>query len=118
LEECAPPGFGKTTALVNYLRHLTSKEIYCSLASEADAAGVWAAPLELTLDCEGVPDSGGVLAIMHLMDEAPEGVSLRIACRSRAAFDAGRLVTRGMASLCDAERLAFDAAQVAYLARV
>ncbi len=137
----APPGFGKTTALVSYLRHSTSKGLYCSLAANVTAAGVWAAvgramqarggcsshdelvrvlgkaaPLELALDCEGVPDGGGVGAIARLIDEVPEGVSLLIACRSRAAFDAGRLVTRGMASLCDAERLAFDAAEIAHLA--
>jgi hypothetical protein len=77
-----------------------------------------AAPLELALDCEGVPDASGVSEILHLINDAPDGVSLLIATRSRAAFDAGRLVTRGLASLCDFERLAFDAAEVAQLARV
>ena len=121
----APPGFGKTTALVSYLRHSTSKGILLQSGKRGDpgrgsgprsaramqARGTFsshdellralgkAAPVELALDGEGVPDSGGVMAIAHLMDEAPEGVSLLIACRSRAAFDAGRLVTRGMASL-------------------
>ena len=138
----APPGFGKTTALVSYLRHTSTTGLYCSLMSGTTASGVRSAiaralqvpggnasfedllqalaaagPLELALDCEGIPDASGVSEILRLINEAPEGVSLLIATRSRAAFDAGRLVTRGLASLCDVERLAFDAAEVAQLAR-
>jgi hypothetical protein len=137
----APPGFGKTTALVSYLHHSTTKGIFCSLPSGTSAVGVWAAiargmqvrgtfsshdellralaktaPFELALDCEGLPDAGGVAAISRIINEAPEGVSLLVACRSRAAFDAGRLVTRGLATLCDSGRLAFDASEVAHLA--
>jgi hypothetical protein len=138
----APPGFGKTTALVSYLRHSSTRGMYCNLKSGTTAAGVrgaisralevpggcashedllrvlaTAAPLELGFDCEGTPDPSGVSEILHLINEAPEGVSLLVATRSRAAFDAGRLVTRGLAALCDFERLAFDAAEVAQLAR-
>jgi hypothetical protein len=137
----APPGFGKTTALVNYLRHSTAKSGYCSIAGGASAHGIWAAiargmhmkgtpssheeliralakaaPLELALDCEGLPDAGGIAAITRLIDEAPEGVSLLVACRSRAALGVSRLVTRGIASLCDAERLRFDEREIAHLA--
>ncbi|HEY1429256.1 MAG TPA: hypothetical protein VGF18_06760, partial [Candidatus Tumulicola sp.] len=138
----APPGFGKTTALVSYLRHSATTGYYCSLMSGTTAAGVRggiaramgadgafashaellealaaAAPLELALDLEGIPDGTGLSEINHLINDAPEGVTLLIASRSRAALDAGRLVTRGMAVLCDFERLAFDATEVAQLAR-
>jgi hypothetical protein len=138
----APPGFGKTTALVSYLRHTPTTGFYCSLMSGTTASGVRSAisrtlqvpggnasfegllhalaaagPLELALDCEGIPDATGLTEILRLINEAPEGVSLLIATRSRAAFDAGRLVTRGLACLCDVERLAFDATEVAQLAR-
>ena len=137
----APPGYGKTTALVNYLRHASPKGMYCSIGSGASDHGVWATigramhvkgrfsthddliaalakagPVELALDCEDVPDASGIGAIAQLIDEAPEGVALLVASRSRAAFDAGRLVARGMASICDAGRLAFDAREVAHLA--
>jgi Bacterial transcriptional activator domain len=138
----APPGFGKTTALVSYLRHSPARGIFCNLMSGTTAAVVrgaisraleipggcasrddligalsTAAPLELALDCEGIPDASGVSEILHIINEAPEGVSLIVATRSRAAFDAGRLVTRGLAALCDVERLAFDVGEVAHLAR-
>lgn len=138
----APPGFGKTTALVSYLRHSTAKGLYCSIGSGATEYGVWAAigramevkgafsshnemiralakaaPLELALDCENTPAATGISAIARLIDEAPEGVSLLIASRSRAAFRAAALVERGLASMCDAERLAFDAREVAHLAQ-
>ena len=137
----APPGFGKTSTIVSYLRHSTAKGFYCSIESGASAHGVWvavarsmqlkgtiesheelvralakAAPLELALDCEGLPAADGIAAITRLIDEAPENVSLLIACRSRAAFGVSRLVTRGMASLCDAGRLRFDEREIVHLA--
>ena len=74
------------------------------------------APIELALDCDGSPDADGIQAINRLIDELPDGVSLMIAGRSRTDLDVGRLVARGMASLCDADRLAFDAAEVRHLA--
>lgn len=141
----APAGFGKTTAIVNYLRHSESKALYCGLRLGAAATDVWAAigaaiqaeteqenvfadhdqvvralaalaPIELALDCQDAPDADGVAALASLIDDLPDGVSLLIASRSRAAIDVGRLVAHGMASLCDAERLAFDAAEIRHLA--
>jgi Bacterial transcriptional activator domain len=136
----APPGFGKTVTLLSYLRKSAPKGLYCGLAAGATGFDIWAniaramqtkttsashenvmralakaAPIELAIDCEGLPDGGGLAAICDLIEEMPEGVSLLIACRSRTALDAGRLVTRGMASLCDAERLAFGAAGIRHL---
>ncbi|HKU82043.1 MAG TPA: BTAD domain-containing putative transcriptional regulator [Candidatus Tumulicola sp.] len=74
------------------------------------------APVELALDCSGLPDADGTAAISRLIDDLPEGVSLLIASRSRTSIDVGRLVADGMASLCDAERLAFDAGEIRHLA--
>jgi Bacterial transcriptional activator domain len=137
----APPGFGKTTALVSYLRHASPKGTYCALPAGSTGFDLWAAiarvlqakvalashdnvirwlaksaPMELAIDCEGIPDPAGLAAIADLIQELPDGVSLLIASRSRAALEAGQMVTRGMASLCDAERLAFDAASIRHLA--
>jgi hypothetical protein len=137
----APPGFGKTMALLGYLRHSGTNGFYCVLPANASAEAVLSAistalqldgnleshgdlvralaaraPLELALDCEHVPDAAGVAAVLRLVDDLPEDVSLLIACRTRTAFGVGRLVSQGTASLCDAERLAFDAAGIRHLA--
>jgi Bacterial transcriptional activator domain len=137
----APPGFGKTTAVVGYLRHSSSNGRYCLIGAGSTAESVWAsvaralepeldasshaevinalaarAPIELALDCAESPHESGIAAIVALIEELPEDVSLMIACRSRASFQVGRLVAGGIASLCDAERLAFDASGVRHLA--
>ncbi|HTA55958.1 MAG TPA: BTAD domain-containing putative transcriptional regulator [Candidatus Acidoferrales bacterium] len=137
----APPGFGKTMALLGYLRHRAVNGSYCALAYDAGPEALWGsiaralgvepklrshddvlralqsrAPLELALDCEDLPAAAGVAAILRLIDDLPDEVSLLIACRSRAAFNAGRFVSQGTAVLCDAERLAFDADGVRHLA--
>lgn len=136
----APPGFGKTMALVGYLTHCTPNGRYCVVGAGSNAEAVWNAigraldtdlqlsshqdvvkalaahaPLELALDCVAVPDESGIEAVLALVDELPENVSLLVACRSRSAFQVGRLVSAGTASLCDAERLAFDASGVRHL---
>ena len=137
----APPGFGKTMALLGYLRHMATNGFYCSLEAGADAASVWGAvgealapgsgsasheavikalvaqaPLELAIDCSQVPEAGGIAAIVKLIEELPEQISLLIACRSRAALQVARFVSEGSAVLCDAERLAFDAAGIRQVA--
>lgn len=137
----APPGFGKTMALLGYLRHTATNGFYCALRPSADAPGVLSAigealqvegeiaaheqlirtlavraPLELAIDCHDIPSAEGIDAIVRLIDDLPEDVSLLIACRSRAAFKVGRFVSEGTASLCDAERLAFDAAGIRHVA--
>ena len=137
----APPGFGKTMALLDYLRHRAANGYYCALAAGATKEAVWSelagtlavdagfgsqkelvlalaarAPLELAIDCAAVPGPDGIAAILSLVEEVPEGVSLLIACRSRAAFQVRDLVSRGLASLCDAERLAFCAEEIRHLA--
>lgn len=137
----APPGYGKTMALLGYLRHCTENGRYTVIPAAADDHAVWSgianaldsdlqlhthdevvralaslAPLELALDCDSVPEANGSAAIAQLIDDLPDDVSLLIACRSRSAFQVGRLVAQGTASLCDAERLAFDASGIRHLA--
>jgi hypothetical protein len=128
-------------ALLGYLRNAATNGVYCSIAPAADGASVWAAiaralqlgveagshndlvealaarkPLELALDCEAVPNREGIAAVLALIDDLPEDVSLLIACRSRAAFNVAKYVSGGVAVLCDAERLAFDAAGLRHVA--
>ena len=142
----APAGFGKTTAIISYLRHAEPKGLYCNLRLGATAPDVWAAigaavqaecelgevvctsheevirtlaacaPVELALDCNGALDADGVSAVSRLIEDLPEGVSLLFAGRSRTTLEVGRLVAHGMATLCDAERLAFDSTELRHLA--
>ena len=127
-------------ALLGYMRNSSKNGIYCALSTAATAADVIesvasaigatgvashddllqalaaAAPMELALDCEHLPDEGGVAEILRLIDEVADEVSLMVACRSRAAFDVRQFVSCGTASLCDAERLAFTADEIRHLA--
>jgi len=137
----APPGFGKTMALLGYLRHSASNGFYCAVpagasaeallgalgqalqleAPPATADGLVAAlaqraPAELALDFEDLPAQDGVEVVLRLIDELPDEVALLIACRARTAFQVGRFVSQGSAVLCDAERLAFDAAGIRHVA--
>ncbi|MBV8530578.1 MAG: hypothetical protein JO104_04620, partial [Candidatus Eremiobacteraeota bacterium] len=137
----APPGFGKTMALLGYLRHASSRGRYCPVPAGSTSESVWdalrralhveqdircerdllavlgrLAPLELALDCQDVPEASGIATILKLVEDLPDDVSVLIACRSRAAFQVGRFVSQGSAVLCDAERLAFDAAAIRHVA--
>jgi hypothetical protein len=137
----APPGFGKTMALVGYLRHCATNGFYCAVPPKATPAEIWKAaglalgldteiasndellkalaaraPIELALDCEQLPDDAGIETILALIEDLPDDVGLLIACRARKAFRVGHLVSQGAASLCDAERLAFDAAEIRHVA--
>jgi Bacterial transcriptional activator domain len=137
----APPGFGKTVAILDYLRHSATNGFYCSLPPASSPATIWnaiaralevkqefqsheelcralaaRAPLELALDCEDVPDADAIAVMLRLIGDLPEQVSLIIACRSREAFQVGRLVSEGAAVLCDAERLAFTSAEIRQVA--
>jgi hypothetical protein len=137
----APPGFGKSVTLVSYLRNSPAKSAYCPIPPLATAADVWsaiarvlgadsrigsheeairairrAAPGELALDCEQLPRHDGAAAILGLIEDLGDDVPLLVASQSRAAFDVARLVSRGTASLCDAERLAFAVDEIRHLA--
>ena len=118
----APPGFGKTMALLGYLRHARPTESIASFRGLNVLESIWSAiakalssksssnsheelvralaaraPMELALDCEDVPDAGGIDAILALIEDVPDDVALLVACRSRAAFHVGRFVSEGTA---------------------
>ncbi len=137
----APPGFGKSVALMSYLRNAATGGCYCTIPPLATAGDVWraigsalkinsgsashdeivralraAAPSELALDCEHIPGPNGAAAILRLIDDLGEEVPLLVASQSRAAFEVARLVSCGTASLCDAERLAFAVDEIRHLA--
>jgi hypothetical protein len=137
----APPGFGKTVTLLSYLRHCAPEGLYCPLAAGSNARRVWQSvakaigadgagtshdevvralaartPLELAIDCDDVPAPDGVGAILRLIEDASEDVSLLIASRSRVAFQVNRLVSQAMAALCDVEQLAFTRDTIRHLA--
>jgi hypothetical protein len=137
----APAGFGKTIALLAYLRNVATSGLYCSLSSGSSREVVWNAvamalrlpevgsheqllrelamrsPLELAIDCEGVPSAEGTAALVRVIEDLPESVSLLIACRSWASLDVARFVFQGNAALCDSERLAFDASDIRHVAQ-
>lgn len=137
----APPGFGKTTAILGYLYHSATNGLYCAIPPRSSPATIWniianaleiergihsheelchalaaRGSVEFALDCDDVPNAEGTAAILRLIADLPEQVSLLIACRSRSAFQVGRLVSGGAAVLCDAERLAFNAAEIRQVA--
>ena len=121
----APPGFGKAMAILGYLQHLENPGAYCALSPGSDPESFWnsmacalgieaglsshdelshalaaKAPLEVAIDCEGVPDAEGAAAVLRLVRDLPDDVSLLIACRSREPFNVTRLVGEGVAVLC------------------
>lgn len=136
----APAGFGKTIALAAYLRNVATNGRYCSLSPSSTQEATWNAaatalqlpkigsheqllheletrgPLELAIDCEEATNAEGIGALVRLIDDLPENVSLLIACRSWASLDVGRFVFQGKAVLCDAGRLAFDATDIRHVA--
>lgn len=136
----APAGFGKTIALLAYLRNVATNGLYCSLSPGAGREAIWnaaakmlqlaaivsheqllreletRAPLELAFDCEDLPNAEGVAALVRLIEDVPENVSLLIANRSWASLDVHHFVFQGNAVLCDAHRLAFDATDIRHIA--
>ncbi|MBV9719932.1 MAG: hypothetical protein JOZ77_11475 [Candidatus Eremiobacteraeota bacterium] len=139
----APPGFGKTVALLGYLRQSAAKGIYCVLP-DGGASGALRSviaralhlqttiesddqllrivsahsPLEIALDWQQAPSDDAAATIVNLIEGLPDGISLLIASRSRAAFEVRRFVADGTAVLCDAERLAFDLGEIRRVAEV
>jgi DNA-binding SARP family transcriptional activator len=123
----APPGSGKTSLVLKYSAETDRNTTYHSLPHGADAQYVrrtlgkalTASPAQC---CEvivdeidnGTPDALEELA--QLVESAPENVTLVYVARSRECIDMRRLVARGVAVLCDARRLAFDAEEAATLA--
>jgi DNA-binding SARP family transcriptional activator len=136
-----PGGWGKTTAILSYLTNTPSTGFYCSLPQDASADCVRtaiaramqhkspeishealirilceSAPAEVAIDCADAASPDGIAEIHRIIEELPEDVSLLLACRSRTAIDVSGLIARGLATLCDVERLAFDASEIRYMA--
>jgi hypothetical protein len=76
------------------------------------------APIEIAIDCEDVPEAKGAAAVVRLVRDLPDGVSLLIACRSREPFSVTRLVSEGVGVLCGPSRLAFSAMEVRHIAEI
>ncbi len=136
----APPGWGKTTLLAAYARHQPGA-IYFRLAAGqeladccsgiAAAAGLEAAPqsavaligalgplLPATVLLDDVHlGSPQVRAVVNsLVSDAPSELDLVISSRSRAAVEADRWLTEGIAALLGPAELAFDERETAQLA--
>lgn len=123
----APPGSGKTSAILKYCAETGRDAVYHCLPENADAqfvrrtlgkalTGSPARCSEIVIDeiDNGTPEALAELA--QLVETAPENVTLVYIARSRECIDVRRLLARGVAALCDARRLAFDAEELRTLA--
>lgn len=123
----APGGSGKTSLLLKYCAESERETLYYSLPEGCDAAAVRemlrealdASPAqcrEIVVDeiDNAAPD--GILELMRLVEEAPGNITLIYIGRSRELIDARRLIARGVAVLCDAQRIAFDVEEARTLA--
>lgn len=136
----APPGCGKTTLALQFLRDAPLGG-YCALAplaTTADAIGAmceavglmpaasYAAmllalrvvakePLQLVVDdIDGASPSARAM-LSRLVQDVPANVTLVYCLRDRSSVDVNSWVARGFASITDAARLAFDANEVCAL---
>jgi len=123
----APPGSGKTSLVLKYCAESDRNVSYHAMPQDADAQyvrrtfgklvnGSPAHCCEIVIDeiDNASPQAREELAAM--VESAPENVTLIYVARSRECIDMRRLVARGIAALCDAHRLAFDAEEAARLA--
>ena len=136
----APPGTGKTTLAVQFVSE-APLGAYCSIpqgASVSDTIGAICEALglarvgsyvEMLVAMRAVAASGLELAIddidragpearamlTKLVENLPQQISLIYCMRSRETVDVKQWIARGLASLIDAARLAFDAADVTAL---
>ena len=137
----APAGSGKTTAIVSSLRTrprnahyyavragdaaavlreeiataLGRTETFASYAEvvEALAAGE---PCEIVFDEIDTADPAAIREFLALVSDAPAETTFTAICRSRELLTETRLFTRGLAALCDADKLAFTPDEIAGLA--
>jgi DNA-binding SARP family transcriptional activator len=123
----APAGSGKTSLLLKYCAQSERDTLYYALPERCDAAHVrdlFAQALDVSpAQCREVVvdemDNGSPEAIaelMRLVEEAPQNITLIYVARSRELIDARRFIARGVAVLCDARRMAFDAYEAGTLA--
>ncbi len=139
----APAGCGKTTAVLKYLPHSQIDAAYCALPEGCSAGalreeiaralalaavpgsyealiealrGTVTVPTELVVDDADNAASDAIALLARLFEDAPASLTFVYCLRSRAALDAKQWIARGLAVLCDANRLAFDPAEVSLLA--
>lgn len=136
----APSGCGKTTLA---LQHLNTVGVgaYCAVPPDASPQALVAAicaslglmpaanyvamlvamrvvakePLELVIDDVDHASEPARAMLTKLVENVPENISLLYCMRARDAVDAKNWLTKGLASLTDASRLAFDANDLAQL---
>ena len=123
----APAGSGKTSLVLKYCAQSERDTQYFALPEACDAQYV-RAMLKQALSvkpaqCREIVvdemDNGSPEAItelLRLVEDAPENITLIYVGRSREMIDARRLIARGVAVLCDAHRMAFDAQEAGMLA--
>jgi DNA-binding SARP family transcriptional activator len=123
----APPGSGKTSLVLKYCAESGRSVVYQALPANADAQYIRrtfgkvlnASPAqcyEIIVDELDNATHEGLQELAQLIETAPENITLIYVARSRECLDVQRLVARGVAALCDAHRLAFDAEEAARLA--
>jgi DNA-binding SARP family transcriptional activator len=139
----APAGTGKTTLALQYVSATSALGAYCALPEHATPADFIASvasalnlaktpptyvellvamrraatkPLELVIDDVDHADDEARALALKLVENLPENISLIYCSRTRDSVDAKRWVARGLAAMCDARRLAFDASEVALFA--
>ena len=135
----APAGTGKTTLALQHVGSTEALAAYCAMPDDAGPNDVIAAiaaafnlskvpatyvellvamrraaekPLTLAVDDVDHANAEGRALLLKLVENLPENVSLIYCSRTREAVDAKRWVARGLASMCDARRLAFDPSEV------
>jgi len=141
----APPGSGKTTALVTYAAAPRHRAAYVALDPAATPDSLCAAigrafgfgrvpseelllaELEAAGRCELLVDEADRApepvreVLRRLVYDAPENVTFVYAARARDVVDATRLVSLGLGAVLDADKLAFtidEATRLAEAARV
>lgn len=140
----APPGFGKTTLLVQYLGASERTGAYCLVEPGMMPAQFFTAlaaalkiqkvpksyvdllvalravasrqPLELAIDDAAMGHAETVELLKKLVENLPDGMTLIYAVDSREALSTSRWMAAGVAAVADARRLAFDRTEVSLLA--
>ncbi len=131
----APSGSGKSTTLLTYAAERDGDVAYCALAQDCDpprfrqalasalalskvpktyaqlveaVSGNPAHCIEIAIDEVDNATPQTIEELLRLVEDVSENVTFIYAARSREQIHARRLISRGLAELCDARRLAFD----------
>lgn len=139
----APSGSGKTSVLLKYAAESETQTAYCALPAEctaqqlheilAAALGLPRAPksysamveavsgsparcVELIVDEADSASHEAIEELLRLVEDVADNISLIYAARSRERLNAHRLIARGLAALCDARTLAFQAQEAVQFA--